>query len=139
MKTLFILLLMTSCFAIPDSLPVAQNLSAKKQKQKIVHLQKKLELAEKEREKAGEEVEKLSDQVQKAKLALIRRQLDDFEKQMHQKSEQLLQVEASTLFGVERESLHEMIQNSSPLSFEAQEELNRILRIITELSDTVRR
>lgn len=145
MKIFFILLLfLTSCFGIIPSSEtfVSQAPNGRKQKHKIAVLQKKLELAEREQKKAQDEVERLSGEVHQAQLTLIRKQLDDYEKQIRKmqsdpkKYAQLLQNERSTLFIEERESLHRMIQSGpSPSAFEAQMELDRILRIITELSD----
>lgn len=120
------LLLLTACFSAPEQM-VAQGASAKKQKQRISTLQKKLELAEKERLKVQSEVEQLALEIDRAQLALIRKQLDKYE----QKKEK-----TPSLFLEEREVLYRMIQSgASPSSFEAQVELDRILRIITALSD----
>lgn len=106
---------------------VVQGISAKKQKQRITTLQKKLEAAEQERRKAQSEVERLAFEIDQAQLALIRKQVDKYE----QKKEK-----TPSLFLEEREELYRMIQTGpSPASFEAQVELDRILRIITALSD----
>ncbi len=124
MKKILLLLLLSSCFHTSD-FPVVQGLSAKKQKQKIVVLQKKLESAEKEQKKVQNEVEKLASEIHEAQLALIRRQVDEAERK-----------KAPSLFLEERETLYQMIQSGpSPSAFEAQVELDRILRIITEFSD----
>jgi peptidoglycan hydrolase CwlO-like protein len=122
---LVMLVLLTSCFSVPDQL-IAQGPSPKKQKQKIAVLQKKLESAEKEQKKIESDVERLCLAIDEAQLALIRRQLDDHE----QRGEK-----ASNLFKEEREALYRMIESGpSPSAFEAQVELDRILRLITECS-----
>lgn len=117
--------LLMSCFYVPEFPVVQSGLSAKKQKQRIAVLQKKLESAEKEHKKVQIEVEKLASEIHEAQLALIRRQIDEAERK-----------KTASLFLEEREALYEMIQSGpSPAAFEAQVELDRILRIITELSD----
>ncbi len=106
---------------------VVQGPSTKKQKQKIALLQKKLEIAEREHEKVQSEVERLALEIERAQISLIRRQLDKYE----QSSEK-----PSSLFLDERDALYRIIQTGpSPSSFEAQVELDRILRLITALSD----
>ncbi len=123
---LLTLALLTSCFSVREQLLV-QGPSPKKQKQKIAVLEKKLESAEKEQKKIETDVERLSLEIDEAKLALIRRQLDD-----HERSG----MKDSSLFMEEREALYRMIESGpSPSAFEAQVELDRILRLITELSD----
>lgn len=128
MKRLFILTIaiLASCFSVGEQ-PIVQNLSPKKQKQKIAVLQKKLEMAAKEQKKIETDVERLSSEIDEAQLALIRRQLDDHERRG---------VKDSALFMEEREALYRMIESGpSPSAFEAQVELDRILRLITECSD----
>lgn len=126
MKRLLALLLLTSCMTTPDQ-PIIQTISPKKQKQKIAHLQKKLQIAEKEQKKVQSEVESLISEIDEVQLSLIRRQLDDYEKKS---------TKSLNLFLEEREALYRMIQaGPSPASLEAQAELDRILRLITELSD----
>ncbi len=120
-----ILSVLTSCFGGSDAILV-QGLSPKKQRQKIAFLQKKLEIAEKEKEKIESDARKLALEVNEAKLALIRRQIDEYEKKKEW---------TPTLFMEEREILYQLIQSASPQAFEAQVELDRILQLITELSD----
>lgn len=127
MKAYIPLLFLTSCFTHSLDQPIAQGPSPKKQKQKIIALQKKLEQAEKEQLKVQSEVEKLSAEINEAQLSLIRRQIDQYERKAHKTPQ---------LFLDEREALYQMIQTGpSPAAFEAQVELDRILRLITELSD----
>lgn len=126
-RALLSLLFLTSCFTNSIEQPLVQGPNTKKQRQKIAVLQKKLELAEKEQLKVQTEVDRLATEINQAKLSLIRKQLDRYEK----KNEKDLQ-----LFLEEREALYRMIQEGpSPSAFEAQIELDRILRIITECSD----
>lgn len=129
MKLFFFLLLLSGCFntiKLQDA-AVAQTLSPKRQKQKIASLQKKLEAAEREQRAAQSEVEKLALEIEEAQIALIRRQVDDYEKKAGL---------ASDLFLEEREALYQIIRSGpGPASFEAQVELDRILRLITERSD----
>ncbi len=124
--TYLIFLFLTACFSGPE-LAVVQGVSPKKQKQKINLLQKKLETAEKEEKKAKEEVEKLAFEINDAQLALIRKQVDLYEKKKEK---------VTPLFLEEREALYQMIQSGpSSSAFQAQLELDRILRVITEHSD----
>jgi hypothetical protein len=126
MKKLFpLLLFLSSCFHnnSPDQ-PVA--LSPRKQRQKIVLLKKKLEQAEEEQRKAKDEAEKIAAEINEAELALIRRQVDQYEKKSHN---------TPMLFLEEREALYRMIQSGHQGSLEAQLELDRILRLITASSD----
>lgn len=121
---------LTSCLGGGEPLLV-QGPSVKKQRQKIAHLQKKLELAEKEQQKVETEVEKLAASIDEAQLALIRRQIDDVERGKEK---------GAALFMEEREALYRMIQaGPSQVAFEAQLELDRILQIITEFSDGEKR
>lgn len=127
MRYFILFLLLTGCFSSNEQAFVVQGPSAKKQKQKIAVLQKKLEQAEKEQKKVEDEVERLASEIDQVQLSLIRKQVDKYEKK-NEKS--------PSLFLEERESLYRMIQSGpSPSSFEAQVELDRILRLITELSD----
>jgi hypothetical protein len=122
------LLLLSSCFTVGEQM-VVQGPSAKKHKQRILVLQKKLEGAEKEHKKIQSDIETLQQEIQEAELALIRKQLDDYEKKG---------LLSKNLFNEERESLYRMIEKGpSASSFEAQIELDRILRIITDHSDVI--
>lgn len=114
MRFILFLLLFSSCFF--HDLP----------EHRVVTLQKKLQSAEKERQRASQKVALLQQEVQKNRLAIIKRQLDAYEKQIVKSS--------INLFEKEREQLHEMIE-SSPFAQEAQEQLDRILRLITEATD----
>src|SRR5580704_16527202 len=60
--------------------PVAQGPSARKQKQRMHLLEKKLEIAQKEQRKVESEMEQLVSELDAVKLSLIRRQLDDYER-----------------------------------------------------------
>jgi len=125
----FLPVFLSSCFSGNEQF-VVQGLSAKKQRQKIALLQKKVELAEKEQRKVCNEVEELREEMNRARLALIHKQVDDYENKGG----------APNLFLDERELLYRMIQEGpSPSAFTAQVELDRILRIITEFSDDQKR
>ncbi|MBX7067345.1 MAG: hypothetical protein K1X28_08950 [Parachlamydiales bacterium] len=122
-----VLSVLSACIGGGGEQLLVQGPNAKKQRQKISNLQKKLEVASKEKEKAETEVERLQREIDEAKLALIRRQVDDYESRKDKRS---------ALFMEEREALYRLIQSGdSAKAFEAQVELDRILRIITELSD----
>ncbi len=112
----------------------AEEISLIKQKQKIVLLQKKLYLAEKEERKVKEKMEKLCDEMRETELGLIRRQIDDYEELIQKTPSKRADFESSTLFLKERERLYWMIRNGKATS-EAQIVLDRILQLVTELSD----
>lgn len=125
-RCIVLILFLASCFNTAES-PIVQGPSPKKQKQKIALLQKKLQLAEKEYKKAEDELQNLSSEIEQAQLTLIRRQVDDYERKKEKSPYDFL---------AEREALYRMIQSGpTPAAFEAQVELDRILRIITEVSD----
>jgi hypothetical protein len=120
-----LLLVLAGCVQLQDTPVVA--MSAKKQKQKIATLQKRLETAEEEQRVAQSEIEKLAMEIEEAQVALIRRQIDDYERKAEKQS---------PLFLEEREALYQIIRSGpGPAAFQAQSELNRILRLITERSD----
>lgn len=111
-----------------------QDLSLTKQKQRINFLQKKLQLAEKDLKKTEEEVECLTEELSLAKLNLTSKLVDELEEDIFQNPKKWKGSSGRELFLKERESLHEMIQTSS-YSFEAQLLLDKILQIITTLSE----
>lgn len=130
MKVLiYILLPIVFCSCISQSTEpwVGQGSHAKKLKQKIAFLQKKLEIAKKAQEKANLEVEHLVSEIDWTQLMLIQKKIEDCELKENKNESRFLQ---------ERELLYQMIQSGpSPSAFEAQVALDRILRIITETSD----
>jgi hypothetical protein len=86
-----------------------------------------IQSAEKVQKKAESEVEKIASEIHRAELALIHRQIDDYER---------AGKKIPHFFLEEREILYRIIQNGpSAAAFEAQVELDRILRIITQLGD----
>ncbi|OGN63508.1 MAG: hypothetical protein A3E80_01940 [Chlamydiae bacterium RIFCSPHIGHO2_12_FULL_49_9] len=139
MKKIILLIFLTSCMGLSDSLLTEAVLlvhvpGTKKQRLKITLLEKKLEAAEKEKEGAELEVERLAKEIHEAQLALVRQQVDEFERKIEEIDP--LKFEASFLFMREREMLHQMIQTGpSPSAFAAQVELDRILRLITEIGE----
>jgi septal ring factor EnvC (AmiA/AmiB activator) len=124
-KIILSLLLLSACHHSVSDPTVAVN--ARKQRQKIALLKKKLGQVEEEQRKAKEEAEKIAAEINEAELALIRRQVDQYEKKSHN---------TPMLFLEEREALYRMIQSGHPGSLEAQLELDRILRLITASSDS---
>ncbi len=103
------------------------NVNTLVQREKIFHLQKKMQLAQKEKERAEKDVVMLAREIDLAKLELIRRQIDNYEPSP---------LDPASAFIAEREALYGLIQSGdTEMALEAQVELDRILRIITELSD----
>ncbi|MBS0625187.1 MAG: hypothetical protein JSS32_03980 [Verrucomicrobia bacterium] len=118
-------------------------MSPGKQRQRIAFLEKRLRTAQREKDKADQAVFSLKEEIREARLTLIRKQVDEFEKQIEKlqidpyKFSQFIQREEGNLLIKERVELHEMIQlDPSP---GAQALLDRILRLITELNDETRR
>ena len=137
-KYFVILLTLTSCFSLVDETPIVQSAPVRKQKHQIAVLQKKLASAEASQKKALSEVEKIQEEIQQTQLTLIRKQVDRYEGNP-QKWVALGQSDPSALFFSEREELHQIIQTGpSPAAFDAQVELDRILRFITQLSDELK-
>lgn len=133
MKALVILLFLSSCVMLQTSDELAQVLPKAKQKQKIALLEKKLQRAEKEQRKVEKEVGRLSNAVKEAQLSLIQKQIEEYRKAHPQK---LNPDEIASCFFKEREILHEMVLDGpSFTAFEAQKVLDRLLEMITELSD----
>lgn len=113
------------------------DLSITKQRQRVTLLQKKLQMAEKEQKKIDMEVESLGEEIALAKLTLISKVVDEFEEGVRQNPQKWRGGQTGNLLLKERESLYELIQTSS-YSFEAQMVLDKILQLITELSDTLK-
>src|SRR5690606_15801086 len=133
--------LLSGCFSADrDSAPPiwAYGPSPKKQKQRIAVLQKKLALAERELKRSEEYVELVQKEINDTHLSLIRRELDRIEEQLRacRFDGKTPPAEiAAAQFGKERETLCEIIENgNSAAAFQAQVELDRILRLITELA-----
>lgn len=120
-----------------------QNLSVSRQKQRISLLQKKLQNAQKDLFEAQELVSVLSKELQASQLALIARQIENYEQQV-EKAQIFAQKnnytkfshDQNVLFIKERELLEEMMENGpSPESSQAQIVLDKVLRLITESQD----
>jgi hypothetical protein len=139
------LLLLTACTSYSTQSEWGQRTPARKEELKLLALQRKLDAAEGEKQRALDEVNGLHSEIQEAQIAFVAKQLNLYERQLAklakdpEKYGEFLQAEASLLFLKEREMLHEMIRSGSPTaSFEAQQMLDRILRLITELNDEQR-
>lgn len=112
-------------------------LSPPRQKQKIVLLEKKLKRAEKEQREIQEEVDRLSSAVKEAQLALIRKQVEEYQDRLQSNPKKnIAQGDPSILFLKEREMLHKILSDGALTNtFEAQHILDQILEMITTLSD----
>ncbi len=128
----------TGCFSsrlIDWDDEVVQGGSLTKQKQRVIFLQKKLELAEREVKKAEAQVEQLERDLHASQLSLIRKQLEIYEKSQGSLIRKEV-LEEEVPFLKEREMLQRMMEEGpSPQSFEAELVLDRILRTITESRD----
>ena len=127
-------LLLLAALALSSCGVRSSNLPLTKQKQKIIFLQKKLELAEREEKKIHAEIERLGDEMRQTQLALIRKQVDEYEEQIRKQPKKKFDLDIGELFLNERDQLHRMIQSGASI-YEAQIVLDRILQLITELSD----
>ncbi len=137
-KCVVLLFLLTGCFSLIEEPPLVQSAPVRKQKHQITLLQKKLKSAETFQKKALAEVEKIQEAMQQAQLTLIRKQVDSYKKLLEEarSSPQKWAHFAPKDFLSEREELHNIIQaGPSPAAFDAQVELDRILRLITQMSD----
>ncbi|EKE08205.1 MAG: hypothetical protein ACD_17C00291G0006 [uncultured bacterium] len=126
MKGLIVCLFLSGCFYAGGA-GVSPLLGI--QKKRVTHLEERLSRARDVIALAETDVERLKEEISREKLKLIRMEIDHFEK----KEGSML-----TFFIEEREALYEMIE-SGPASaaLEAQVELDRILRMITEQSEEV--
>ena len=113
---------------------ISYEMPLTKQKQRLLFLQKKLQMAEKEKNKREEEVDRLAEEVSLAQLSLFSKLVDECEQEILHNPKKWSKVQIEGLFLKERETLYELIQTSS-YSFEAQLVLDKILQIITTLSD----
>lgn len=87
---------------------------------------------EKEKEKVDRELEVLQQELSDARLALIRKQLAQYQKLQEKKHKE----EASLDFEEERKALYSLISQSQPkVAYEAQEVLDQILEMITNQSN----
>jgi len=133
MRPFFLLSLLLLCGCSQEMDSYGNAVSQKRQKQKLIVLQKKIETAEREQIKVQEDVAALKEGLRQSELEMIRKTVEDCEFRLarHQKDSHVAE-----LFLEEREILHRMIQSgSAPTSFEAQVVLDQILRIITNLSE----
>ncbi len=143
MAAILFLLLTSSChFSDAREEWVLKGLSPKKQKQKIIVLQKKLKSAQKEELQVKELVASLCSEIEEAELGLVRKEIcrmEHFLMQLQDSPQGLAkgaQIDVSTLFLQEREILERLIESGpSPVALEAQGLLERALRMITLLSD----
>jgi len=111
---------------------------ASKQHDRSICFQRKLLIAEHLLSETQEEVNQLRERLFEAKLQLIEVQIEDLEKKWKTNAEDLvsiLQPNAAFLFLEEREALHQIIQESGPTILRAQSLLDRLLRLITQLSN----
>jgi len=109
-----------------------RGLTAVKQKQKIIFLHRKLEIAEKEQKKINNYVERLSDEVKDAELAYIRNQIDAYEEFTRSIPSKRNDFARNRFFFNEREKLRKMIESGNS-TFEAQAILDRILQLSVNL------
>ncbi len=109
----------------------------RRQKQKVAILQRKLTSAQHALLEDQEEVEKLRMQLCDAQLEAVNAKISSVEEKWQMDPDRLVKsigFQTSSLFLEEREVLHEIIQ-SGPQSVRAQELLDRILQMITQLSN----
>jgi DNA repair exonuclease SbcCD ATPase subunit len=137
MKPALLFLLLTSCTVKQGSDAAFEWPVDRKQRQKIAFYHKKLESAERALSKTQEEVDLLRHQIWQAELKAIETQVKALEERWkgdpYGLSRQLADV--SLLFIDERETLHRITQDS-PFAPHAQQLLDRILQLITQLSDS---
>lgn len=133
------LLFLPACSAKQQggSQTIFQPQSDRKQKQKVIVLEKKLSLAEKTLLQQQVEVEAIRVHLCEAELDVIESELRHVEQRWQTDPARLVQSfrqGISDLFLEERERLHRIIQ-SGPAVHRAQNLLDRILQLITQISD----
>lgn len=114
-----------------------QSQAERKQKQRVILLQKKLLARERDLLEEKKEVESLHYQLHDAELDLIEMQLEHFEEKWQSDPARLVQLLRKSnldLFIEEREVLYRCIQ-TGPSVPRAQFLLDRILQLITQVSD----
>lgn len=134
-------LMLASCTAAksqPASVSV-YTAGSQKLKQKAVVLQKKLEKAKRTLSEEEQAIDKLRSQLCDAELNAIESKVDVFEKKWKSDPSRLMQSprhDISNLFIEDREILTRIIQ-VGPDTMRAQILLDRILQMITQISDFV--
>jgi hypothetical protein len=132
-------MVLSSCSAAKTE-PVSMSLyssSNQKLKQKAAVLQKKLEKAKRSLSEEEKAIDRLRSQVCDAELDAIEVKVSNFEKRWKcdpVRLAQSLRKDVGVLFLEDREVLTRIIR-SGPDSPRAQDLLNRILEVITQLSD----
>lgn len=139
MKFLFLLLLFSSC-AVRDQMIASHTFlsgSDRKQKQKVIVLQKKLEMAERSLAKSKADVEDLRGLLYDAQLDSIETRLEVLEQRWQIDPvalSQALYQETARLFLEEREILYRILQAGVSVH-RAQSLIDRILQLITQIND----
>ncbi len=109
----------------------------RKQKQKVVVLQKKLDMAERALEKSQDEVDYLRANLCDAQLESIELQIEHIERKWQLDPvalSQTLYADTASLFLEERETLYQILQMGLSVH-RAQSLIDRILQLITQVND----
>ncbi len=132
-------LFVTSCSVRDQMAAQTSFLSGydRKQKQKVIVLQKKMEIAERTLAKYEDDVDFLRGQLCDAQLESIESQIAHLERRWQIDPVSLSQVlyeETSRLFLEERETLYQILQTGISVH-RAQNLIDRILQLITQIND----
>jgi hypothetical protein len=122
-----------------DSFAEVRWQNDQKLKQKVLVLQKKLQKAEKTLSEDGRAIQQLRVQIYNAQLNAIEAKVECFEKKWQSDPQRLamtLKKERSNLFEEERQMISLIIQDGFD-SLRAQVLLDRILLLITQISDSI--
>lgn len=135
---IWVLLLVSSC-SLREQIAQTSFLSSsdRRQKQRVVVLQKKLDQAQKALAKGQEEVDLLQLQLCDAQLESIEQQIEYLERKWQTDPVSLSQAlyqDASHLFLEEREALYRIVQTGFSMH-RAQNLIDRILQLITQIHD----
>ena len=138
-KILLIALVFAACSSKPtnDQVAMFSPPANHKLKQKTAVLQKKLENAEHSLLEDQSAIERLRSELCHAELNVIEIQIENFEQKWQidpQKMMQWTHNDSTTLFHEEREILNRIIRNGPDVA-RAQGLLDRILKLITQVSD----
>lgn len=132
MKSFLVFLILVGCTST-QHMASLQEMSPRKMKQKISLLEKKLRRVRDEDEKTKSEISELIQEIYLTQLTLIENEVAESEKKLDRFYRP---IDTAALFLKEREILHEIIQQGTlSMTQHAEALLDRILRIITVLSD----
>jgi len=102
----------------------------------LAEMKKELALAQKKLLRQKAYVQQLEEEIARNEIALIQKEINQIDK--HEIAKQILSQEQwLSFFYQQRETLNRIIRNNPTCRLEAQEVLDKILTLITQISDQV--